>query len=124
MLRREANLVDLDIVEREGHCLVVEQVSIVAQLLRTVLLVLLYLLQLYHVVAAVYQRKPLVVVLGEVAPADVQRSHEALAPPAALDLVGVNIAAVLKRALALVVAASLGLRTHRFAPTAALPHDH
>ena len=124
MLGREANLVDLDIVEREGHCLVVEQVSIVAQLLRAVLLVLLYLLQLYHVVAAVYQRQPLVVVLRQVAPADVQRSHEALAPPAALDLVGVNIAAVLKRALALVVAASLGLRTHRVAPTAALPHDH
>jgi hypothetical protein len=88
------------------------------------LLILFDLLELDHIVAAIYQGQPLVMVLRQVAAADIQRCHEALAPSAALNLVGVNIVAVLKRALSLDVPPSLGLGTHRITPTAALSHDH
>lgn len=124
VLRREANLVDLDVVEGVRDGLVVEQISIVTQLLGAMLLVFLYLLQFYHVVAAVYQSQSLCVVLGQIPSTDIQGCHEAFVLSAAVDLVGVNIVTVLKSALTLVIAACLGLGIHRVAPTAALPHDH
>lgn len=74
--------------------------------------------------AAIDQCQSLIVILREVAPTDIKRCHEALELSAALNLVGVNIVTVLKRALALVVPPSLGLGIHRIAPSAALSHDH